>query len=115
MDDLFTLFPNLPKELQLEIWEHAIPDARVIELEPECFHSKWERHRYRGRKDLRQSQKAFYCDPLCLFGLKHDGTKDIPHQLLAIISMSGVPRPEKRLGHDLGPKYPIGPNVLKWR
>jgi hypothetical protein len=29
----FTIFPNLPTELQLKIWKHAIPEPRIMKVE----------------------------------------------------------------------------------
>jgi hypothetical protein len=33
-DRTFTLFPKLPTELQLQIWEHALPGPRIINISP---------------------------------------------------------------------------------
>lgn len=32
MSSTFTLFPNLPTELQIKIWRHALPGPRIIQL-----------------------------------------------------------------------------------
>jgi hypothetical protein len=38
----FTLFPELPTELQLKIWEHAIPGPRVMKIKTHvCIFSRY--------------------------------------------------------------------------
>jgi len=81
MDDLFTLLLNLPKELQLEIWERTISDAQIIELEPECF---TRNENGIARRFTRISAKVNKHSIAILYA-KNNDTKVIPPKLLARI------------------------------